>query len=151
MKKNNKGFMLAEVFIVSSFVLGVLVYMFIQINSIMKNYNRSFSYDTVQGLYVTNEVRKYINLTDSDKNIISGACANYQILNDENDIFWQKIKESNDIKTAILGNLNYIKGNAINDNNITPKAKDYINYLSSKDNCVLMLEFNDGTYASLNM
>lgn len=150
MKKNNKGFMLAEVFIVSSFVLGVLVYMFVQINSIMKNYNRSFSFDTIPGLYITNEVNNYLKLKDNSGTIISSACSTYQIINFDDD-FGQALKKNANIKSALLGNSLYIKENALNDLNISAKEKDYIKYLSTKNSCILILEFNDDTYASLNM
>ena len=150
MKKNNKGFMLAEVFIVSSFVLGILVYIFVQTNSIMRNYNRSFSYDTVQGLYITNEVKKFIDYSGYDKNELANACDTYQFF-DVSDYYYQRIKRAANIKTVILGNLNYMKENVANDSNISAKEKDYINYLSDRGKCVLLLEFNDDTYASLNM
>lgn len=150
MKKNNKGFMLAEVFIVSSFVLGILVYIFVQTNSIMRNYNRSFSYDTVQGLYITNEVKKFIGYSGYDKNELANACDTYQFF-DVSDYYYQRIKRAANIKTVILGNLNYMKENVANDSNISAKEKDYINYLSNRGKCVLLLEFNDDTYASLNM
>lgn len=150
MKKSNKGFMLAEVFIVSSFVLGVLVYMFIQINSIMKNYNNSFSYDTVQGLYMTNEVMNYIKIKNQASNFVSNSCNTYQIISFD-DSFGQEIKEVANIKTAIIGNTNYIKENITDDSNVTPKTKDYVKYINKKSNCILLLEFNDDTYASLNM
>lgn len=150
MKKNNKGFMLAEVFIVSSFVLGVLVYTFIQINSIMKNYNKSFSYDTVQGLYIANEIKNYLNYNSSNKEFVSSACENYKIF-DVSDDYWSKIKKSANIKTVILGNLNYIKENVATDSNISAKQKDYIKYLGEKDSCILLLEYNDDTYVSLSM
>ncbi len=149
MKKNNKGFLLAEVFIVSGFVLGVLVYMFIQINSIIKNYNRSFSYDTVEGLYMTNEVINYIKIKEKNTNTITTACSSYQIISFEDDL-GEEIKRTTNIKTAILGNSSYLK-TVTNDSNITPKAQDYINYMNQKNNCILLLEFNDDTYASLNM
>lgn len=147
MKKNNKGFLLAEVFIVSSFVLGVLVYMFIQINSIMKNYNRSFSYDTIQGLYTANEIMNYLKMRDS--NLESNSCNNYQIIN-LNDEFGENIKKKANIKTIIIGNTIYMKENIANDTSVTPKTKDYIKYINEKNNCILLLEFNDETYASLN-
>lgn len=150
MKKNNKGFMLAEVFIVSSFVLGILVYMFIQTNSIMKNYNKSFSYDTVQGLYIANEVKKYLNYMDSDTPYLSDACDSYEIFESSDEV-WNNIKRFTNIKTVIIGDLNYIKENASDDTNISAKEKDYIKYLVEKNKCVLLLEFNDDTYASLNM
>lgn len=151
MKKNNKGFMLAEVFIVSSFVLGVLVYMFVQTNSIMRNYSRSFSYDTVQGLYIANEVKKFLNYSGYDNEKLANACDNYQIFDVPDDEYFSNMKQLANIKTVILGNLNYIKSNATNDFNISSKEKDYIKYLNQKNKCVLLLEFNDDTYASLNM
>lgn len=150
MKINNKGFMLAEVFIVSSFVLGVLVYMFVQTNSIMKNYNRSFSYDTVQGLYITNEIKKYLNYSGYYKNDLSTACDSYQIV-DISDDYFTNMRELANIKTVIVGNLDYIKENITNDSNVSFKEKDYIKYLSEKNKCILLLEFNDDTYTSLNM
>lgn len=150
MKKNNKGFMLAEVFIVSSFVLGILVYMFIQTNSIMRNYNRSFSYDTVQGLYIANEVKKLLVYSGYDQDELANACDSYQIF-DVSDYYFDHIKQLTNIKTIVLGNLNYMKENVASDSSISAKEKDYIKYLGEKDKCVLLLEFNDDTYASLNM
>lgn len=156
MKKNNKGFMLAEVFIVSSFVLGVLVYMFIQTNSIMRNFNRSFSYNTVSGLYITNEVAKYIK-----KNDTNNYCTSVNII-DYSDDTWKKLKKSSNINTVIIGNLNDIKANVTSNTGISPKAQDFIKFLEEKDKCVIIIEFDDKTgstdskqvdnytYASLN-
>lgn len=161
MKKNNKGFMLAEVFIVSSFVLGVLVYMFIQTNSIMRNFNRSFSYNTVSGLYITNEVAKYIK-----KNDTNNYCTGVNII-DYSDDTWNNLKKSSNINTVIIGNLNDIKANVTSTNvtsntGISPKAQDFIKFLEEKDKCVIIIEFDDKTvsadskqvdnytYASLN-
>lgn len=150
MKKNNKGFMLAEVFIVSSFVLGILVYMFVQTNSIMRNYNKSFSYDTVQGLYIANEIKKFFSYSGYDNEELADACDSYQIF-DVSDNYFNKMKQLANIKTVIVGNLDYIKESAMSDSSISAKEKDYIKYLNKKDKCVLLLEFNDDTYASLNM
>ena len=156
MKKNNKGFMLAEVFIVSSFVLGVLVYMFIQTNSIMRNFNRSFSYNTVSGLYITNEVAKYIK-----KNDTNDYCTGVNIINYSDDTL-NNLKKSSNINTVIIGNLNDIKANVTSTNGISPKAQDFIKFLEEKDKCVIIIEFDDKTgstdskpvdnytYASLN-
>lgn len=146
MKKNKNGFMLAEVFIISSFVLGILVYMFVQINSIMRNYNRSFSYNTVSGLYLTNEIKKYIYINDSST--LSTACTNNIYIYDN---ILSELKRDANIKNIIIGNLEYIKNNASSNDEITPKALDFIKYLENKDKCVIIVEFNDDTYASLNM
>ena len=157
MKKNNKGFMLAEVFIVSSFVLGVLVYMFIQTNSIMRNFNRSFSYNTVSGLYITNEVAKYIKNNDTNN-----YCTGVNIIDYKGNNTWNNLKKSSNINTVIIGNLNDIKANATSNTKISPKAQDFIKFLEEKDKCVIIIEFNNKigsidskqvdnyTYASLN-
>lgn len=157
MKKNNKGFMLAEVFIVSSFVLGVLVYMFIQTNSIIRNFNRSFSYNTVSGLYITNEVAKYVK-----KNDTNNYCTGVNIIKYEDNNTWNNLKKSSNINTVIIGNLNDIKANATSKTEISPKAQDFIKFLEEKDKCVIIIEFDDKTvsadskpvdnytYASLN-
>lgn len=148
MKKNNRGFMLAEVFIISSFVLGILVYMFVQINSIMRNYNRSFSYDTVSGLYITNEIKKYIKIIDSDNSISSVACTNNIYLDAP---IPDDLKKNANVKNVIIGDINYLKENVTKDNRVTAKAADFIKYLENNNKCIIVVEFNDDTYASLDM
>lgn len=49
MKKN--GFMLAEVLIVSTLLIGVMVFMYAQIRTLTFNYSKAFKYNTVDGLY----------------------------------------------------------------------------------------------------
>lgn len=65
MRKNNKlGFMVSEALIVSTFVTAVLIYIFIQLKIVTKNYNHTFNYDHVNSLYVTNEVVNYLSEVD---------------------------------------------------------------------------------------
>ena len=64
MKKNNQGFMLVEALVMSTVIIGVLVFMFIQFRNISRGYDRSFSYDTVPNLYYTNEIKRIL----TDKN-----------------------------------------------------------------------------------
>ena len=59
-KDNQKGFVLAETFIVSTFVLGVLVVLFLQIKTVINGYDRSFTYNTITGIYNTSEIKKYV-------------------------------------------------------------------------------------------
>lgn len=64
-KLNNKGFMLAETLIVSTFVAGVLIFLFIQFTNLGKAYDDSYIYNTPEGLYALEDVKEYID-TDSD-------------------------------------------------------------------------------------
>ena len=60
MKKNsNKGFVLAETLIVTTFVAGILFFMFVQFTSLSKNYNDSYKYNTVEDLYALRNIRDY--------------------------------------------------------------------------------------------
>lgn len=64
-KLNNKGFMLAETLIVSTFVASVLIFLFIQFTNLGKSYDDSYIYNTPEGLYALEDIEEYIN-TDLD-------------------------------------------------------------------------------------
>lgn len=64
-KLNNKGFMLAETLIVSTFVACVLIFLFIQFTNLGKAYDDSYIYNTPEGLYALEDIKEYIN-TDLD-------------------------------------------------------------------------------------
>ena len=44
MKKNNRGFTLVETLVVSSFIVGILVFLFAQFSKLKKSYDASFEY-----------------------------------------------------------------------------------------------------------
>lgn len=69
MKKIDKrGFALIETLIVSIVVAGILTYIFIQFSTLKRNYNISFKYDTVEGLFSLQDIENYINtLSDETK------------------------------------------------------------------------------------
>ena len=61
MKKiSNKGFMLVETLVVTSFVAGVLIFMYIQFTNLSNKYNESYDYNTVEGLYSLENIKEYI-------------------------------------------------------------------------------------------
>ena len=60
-KNNNKGFVITEVLILSTVILGVLTLMYVQFKSVNRSYQYSFKYDTVEGLYLANNIVNYIN------------------------------------------------------------------------------------------
>lgn len=59
-KKNNQGFLLVETLIVSTFIATTMIFIFVQFRRIQNGYNRSFSYNTTEGIYATREINKYI-------------------------------------------------------------------------------------------
>ena len=50
-KVNNKGFMLTETIVVSTFTLTILVLLFVYFKDLVIAYNDSYRYNTVEGVY----------------------------------------------------------------------------------------------------
>ena len=48
--KKNRGYVLFETLVVSTVILGTLVFLYIQLSSIKSSYNTSFKYNTVSAL-----------------------------------------------------------------------------------------------------
>ena len=59
-KMNNKGFLLAESLIVTTFVLTVLIYLFSQFKNLMIEYKKTYQYNTVEDIYNLGSVGKFI-------------------------------------------------------------------------------------------
>lgn len=61
MIKNQKGFAITEVLILSTVIIGVLVFMYAQFKSINRTYQYSFRYDTPESMYLANNIVNFIN------------------------------------------------------------------------------------------
>ena len=147
-KDNQKGFVLAETFMVSTFVLGVLVVLFLQIKTVINGYNRSFTYNTVTGIYNIREIKKYIQNNDY-LTILSNVDNNsYVILNSsyDNNRYADIFKASN-VKTLVIskGNLTKLKENQ----SLSSRFQKYIKTLASSNGYQFIIEFNDDTFAAI--
>ena len=72
MKKNDsKGFMLAETLVVTAFVAGVLIFLFIQFSRLSNMYNEYYSYNTTESLYALDDIKDYIISDATAYNYIS--------------------------------------------------------------------------------
>ncbi len=60
MKKNNKGFLMVETVVVSTFVMFVLIVLYIQFNALLVNYNKSYTYNTSNNIYNLSAIRDYL-------------------------------------------------------------------------------------------
>ncbi|MBE6138482.1 MAG: hypothetical protein E7173_01905 [Firmicutes bacterium] len=159
MKKNNeKGFMLVEAFIVSTIVLGVLVFMFVQIRTVVNGFDKSFSYNTVPGIYIANELSKFIEqngydstLLESNGYIMNGydAYKNEDVSTNE---IWNEILTHGNVKNVIV--TDYSMSKLKSSDALSTGLEDYIYSLQVdtkyKDNRIIV-EFNDKTYASLKL
>lgn len=100
MKK--KGFMLAEVLIVSTLLIGLLSFMFIQIKSINSAYSREFKYNTVDSLYGARVIKEYLD-TKYDFNTLNTT----QFIN-INSNYFNKLVEKLGVLLIIFSNNNSV-------------------------------------------
>jgi len=158
MKKNCKGFVLVEFLTVSIFVLGVLIFLTVQFNTINKSYNRSFKYDTVPDLYFARNIKNmilndsYDNLKDKvnqDKYVDFTDCST-TYFNSRN--YCKALLESEKVKKAIFVSQDLISFKSTDYyNGLDESFKSFISRLKSNNNgsYMILLEFDDDTYTSL--
>ena len=159
MKKNNqKGFMLVEAFVVSAFVLGVLVFMFIQLKTVVNGFDRSFTYKTISGIYTANELGDFITQYDYENikllvdqngyaNVGSKYYDNYDVdktnIGNPIGMLWSEMLLNANVKTIIVAheNIEMLKENYINVNlhfpewetdvTIQKPSSKFTNYINS--------------------
>lgn len=69
MKKNNKGFVLAEAIIVSVFVLGMFTYLAMNVIPLISRYERVVNYDNPQEIYLANTLYEEMVELETSNNV----------------------------------------------------------------------------------
>ena len=168
MKKNNKGFMLAEVVITSTVVMTAMISLYFTFNKIYARYNTLTTYKNVDGMYAieniidnmisdenTNtNINKIISSSNNVKIIDNSQCKispdycaiNQQAYNIQNMYI---IKKDN----TIINNLkNTVTNNTFKDY-LTYISK-YYNFESNLNNHLVIIEYKDGeeyNYSSIEL
>lgn len=161
-KSNQKGFMLVEAFVVSTVVLGVLVFMFVQLRTVVNGFDRSFSYNTVPGIYIANELGDFIVSHDYDnlkqKVNINGYIVqnidSYIDFDYATNILWNEMLKAASIKNVVISTEDAVAIKTSNNVLSSVKLEDYIKFLSVDSNSNqyrIIVEFNDDTYASVKL
>ena len=70
-RMNNKGFLLAESLIVSTFVLTVLIFLFVQFKNLMVNHKQSYTYNSVENIYDLGSMADYFKNNEKNNNALS--------------------------------------------------------------------------------
>ena len=148
--------MLAETIVVTSFVVGVLIFLFIQFTNLTKNYNDHYEYNTVEGLYALKNVRNYIKSDDVAFNAIKDKVTESNFLDIKNcDIFSEKeyclkLFELNEIDKIYVTN-NDFKSDIFDD--FDESFKKFIEKINAEgdENYRLLVEFNDKTFATIRV
>lgn len=159
MIKNNKGFALTEVLIISTVVVGVLIFMYTQFKNINRSYQYSFRYDTVEGLYLTNNILQYISDNDYDNLVEKLEESEQKYLELEEcdpeifststfcDMLFTKSKVDKVLFTK--ENLREFKSQMTD---FDQDFQDYINQIQTSNNQTdyrIIVKYQNGTYASL--
>lgn len=158
MKKNNKGFTLIETLIVSTFVAATLTYLFIQLNNTLTNYDITFRYDPINGIYNSNvistflEENGYQNLTtlletNGYVDITSGSNIN------GNSTYYNLIIDKTNIKTILFTTEDMV---SIKENIKTSAYSEELKrYIQKKDSdssltnkYIIIVEFKDNTFTT---
>lgn len=159
MRKNNKGFVITEVLILSTVIVGLLVFMYIQFKNINRSYQYSFTYDTVEGMYLANNIINYINekeydtlvekLNQSGKNYLDITKCDVDIFSTSN--YCQKLFDASEVEQVIFTeeNLSKLKTNM---NGINEDMKKYINQIqtiNSKTDHRIIIKYKNQTFTTM--
>ena len=109
---NNKGFMMAEVVVVSSIILVTLVGLYTSYNKIFSIYNQRIDYYDVETLYKLANIR--------DNSWYPDTVSNKYVVYGENTIYYV--------------NKNDVKNKNMDTDGLHQTFKDYLNYLSTSIN-----------------
>lgn len=83
MKKNNKGFVLAEAIIVSVFVLGMFTYLAMNVIPLISRYERVVNYDNPQEIYLANTLYEEMVELETSNNVQNNIIMN---INNNNNV-----------------------------------------------------------------
>jgi hypothetical protein len=162
MQKNNKGFMITEVLIVSTIVFSILIFMYAQFRSVYNSFYQTLKYNPVESIYKTNEIKSFIEsdaknnivdlLSNSQNKYLDITECNIQTYNDVKmcKLLYEKleIKQllllSEDVTSAVASNLSQLDDGMI-------KFIKYINNNYSGSYHRIVVAFKDGTYATLRI
>lgn len=175
MKKNEKGFTLLETLIVSTVVVGTLIYLFTQISNVKTNYDISFRYNTIPGLFSAKNIVDYMKKSGYSTLIttLDNSSSDYVTIENNssfdygNNDYYLKLKEETNIKKVLFvkDDINSLKDKirACYDSDTTnntaicneeEELKKFIRNLSTDslpNTYRLIIEYNDLTFASIEI
>ena len=153
MKKNENGFMLLETLVVTVFVAGVLIFLYIQFSNLSKRYNDSYKYNTAEDLYALEDIKDYILYENISDTVVSNVNSQKYL-----DISNCSIFKTQDVCISLLDNLDvdkiFITTNLIQGDSITEYDNDFLEFIGKiksegGESYRLVASFKKGTYATI--
>ena len=166
--KNNRGFLLAESLVVSTFVLTVLIFLFVQYQNLMTTYKNNTDYNNPEAIYNLGSFGQYLNADPSRLTSLSNSLGSnaYIRVYDKSSggcnvnlglgTFCDTIFNATGAKKVIyagsdLTNLkNYIKNN--DDSYLNQSLRDFIRRIDAdaiENKGRLIAQFDNGYYATV--
>lgn len=165
MKKiNNYGFMLVETLVVSTFIFSTLVFLYVQFRTVNNSYKTTYDYNTVNSLYYTNAIKKYVldagykELTTAMENsankYIDITTCPVEYLNEIN--YCQELFETLKVKQVIfthqdLSDLKQYLLQTKKFDDVFNNYIDFIRYDSEATDYRLVVSYMDNTFATLKV
>lgn len=137
---NNKGFMMAELVVVSSIIIIALTSFYVSYNKIITSYNKTLNYYDIGTVYrLGYYYRTKIDEIKLNENEIS------KTIFKNNEKTYNNVKYKDTLILALSHKINSNNGISSNDNNINETFKDYIKYVNNSvslkdDTLYLILE-----------
>lgn len=161
MKKSNiKGFILAEVIVVSVVVISAIIILYMQFTSVNNSYYRSFKYNTIDDLYSVNNIRSFIEVDNLDNIIEQLNEKNYVDLSSCSNTYFieynycKNLLSTLNVKTLIFTyeDVTNLK-KELNTPTFSEGMKTFIKTISSTKNNKyrIIVEFEDDRYATLKL
>lgn len=120
---NNKGFMMAELVVVSGIIVVALTTLFISQNKLISSYNKTLNYHDVGTTYrLGHYSRKYSDTINIEKNNWESNTHNKKILLGNSNIY-----NNTEYKDTLI----LIKGNSDNISEINNTFKEYLEYFKN--------------------
>ena len=150
-KRNNSGFVLLETLIVTVFISTVLIFLFVQFNSLNNNYENSNKYNQVEDLFLLNNFANYIKEDWSLYEKIENTDSYLNLSNCENfthQDFCKKLIEKEEIEILLA------LPNKFNKSDIIDFDDDMLDFISKinptgKEKYRLIAKFTDGNFATI--
>lgn len=157
-KRYNKGFMLAETLVVTTFVAGVLIFLFIQFTRLSNSYNEYYKYNSSEDLYSLARIKFYIeNDTTAIDYLNTNLTSNkyLDISNCSSDIFSNARYCSELLRLENIDTI-YIVTNPIDVSVFEFIDEDMQKFIKKTgndgaENYRLVAKFNDGGFATIRL
>lgn len=168
-RMNNKGFLLAESLIVSTFVLTVLIFLFVQFKNIMVNHKKSYTYNSVENIYDLGSMADYFKNNEKSNNALNvtlsavGTSSNLKIYDKNSGCLESVLKDGSKGTCDILGQKAKIEYILYTDSDIDnidlskieyQEMRDFIDKIDAtkiQNKGRLFAKFTNGNFATIAM